>query len=81
VPLPTEQRCAVSRKVPHRRSRGQRGNIKVVVANPGALSSLHLAVRSDPEVALVQELWASADEIRREAKKFSFVAAVAAGSC
>ncbi len=45
----------------------------------GALSNLRLAVRSQPDVALVQELWATADEVRKEAKEFGYVAAVAEG--
>ncbi len=81
-PLPAEKRWATSRKTCNRENRALRGNIKVVVANVGALSNLHVAVRTAPDVVLAQELWASAVDIRREAK-FGFVAAVAvaAGSC
>ena len=52
----------------------------MVVANVGALSNLRLAVRSQPDVALLQELWASADDIRKEAKEHGYVAATAEGS-
>ena len=81
APHSAEIRLAFSRKVRNRRSRALRGNIKAVVANVGALSNLRLAVRSEPDVALVQELWATADEIRKVAKELGYVAAVAAGSC
>jgi hypothetical protein len=52
----------------------------VVVSNIGALSNLGLAVRGKPEVALLQELWASAADITAEAKKHGYVAAVAEGA-
>ena len=76
-----DRRWAPSRKSCNRLARALRGNIKVVVANVGALSNLHLAVRTAPDVALVQELWASASDIRTKAKELGYVAAVAAGSC
>ncbi len=43
-------------------------------------SNLRLAVRSQPDVTLLQELWATADDIRREAKEHCYVAATAEGS-
>ena len=81
APHSAEVRWASSRKARNRRSRALHGNIKVVVANVGDLSNLRLAVRSEPDVALVQELWATADEIRKVAKELGYVAAVAAGRC
>ena len=80
APLSAEKRWAPGRKDRNRRSRALHGNIKVVVANVGALSNLRLAVRSQPDVALLQELWATADEVRKEAKEFGYVAATAEGS-
>ncbi len=56
-----------SRKLRNRRSRALHGNIKVVAASIGAVSNLRLAVRSQPDVALVQELWATTEEVRKEA--------------
>ena len=55
------------------------GNIHIVVANVGALSNVQLAVRTKPEVALLQELWASREEICSEAKRLGYVAACAEG--
>ncbi len=52
-----------------RRWRSLRGNARVVVANAGGLSILGIAVREGPEVALLQELRASAEDIRAEAEK------------
>ena len=59
--------------------RSLHGNIRVVVANIGGLSNMGLAVREGPDVALLQELWASAEDIRAEAKRHGYVAAVADG--
>ncbi len=56
------------------------GNPTFVVANIGALSNLHLAVNSKPYGALVQELRASAGEIRKAAKEHGYEAACADGS-
>ena len=72
--LPWPEVWAPSRKSCNRLARALRGNIKVVVANVGALSNLHLAVRTAP-------LWASASDIRTKAEELGYVAAVAAGSC
>ncbi len=60
--------------------RPRRVKYKVVVANVGALSKLRLAVRSQPDVALLQELWATSEEVRKEATEFGYVAAKAEGS-
>ncbi len=70
---------AVSRRRRSRLRRSLRGNIRNVVANIGGLSNLGDAVRDGPDVALLQELWASAENIRAEAKKRGYVAAVADG--
>ena len=51
-----------------------------MVANVGALSNLRLAVKSEPEVALLQELWASKEEIQSAAKELGYVAACAEGN-
>ena len=56
------------------------GNPTVVVVNIGALSNLRLAVRSKPDVALLQELWATAAEVRQEAKQQGYEAACAEGN-
>ena len=71
---------APSRKKKNQLFKALHGNPAVVVANIGALSNLHLAVKSKPDVALVQELWASAGEIRKAAKEHGYEAACAAGS-
>ena len=62
---PAEKRWAPSRKTCNRRAKAVRGNIRVILANVGALSNLHLAVRTGPDVCLAQELWATAEEVRR----------------
>ena len=59
--------------------RSLHGNIRVVVANIGGLSNMGFAVREGADVALLQELWASAKDIRAEAKRHGYVAAVADG--
>ena len=56
------------------------GNPTVVVANIGALSNLRLAIKSKPDVAVLQELWATAAEVRQAAKEHGYEAACAAGS-
>ena len=62
-------RWFLARKVCNWMWKSMHGNIHIVVANVGALSNVQLAVRSKPEVALLQELWASSEEIRSEAKR------------
>ena len=72
----------VPRKVANRRWRSLHGNIlntNIVVANVGALSNMQLALRTKPEVALLQELWASSEEVRSEAKRLGYVVACAKG--
>ncbi len=44
------------------------------------LSNLRLAVRSQPDAALLQELCATTEDIRKEAKEHGYVAATAEGS-
>ena len=53
-----------SRKRRNCRHRAEHGNLKVVVANVTALSNLHLALVGQPDVALVQELWATKADCR-----------------
>jgi hypothetical protein len=71
---------APSRRQRNKQHRALHGNPKVVVANVGALSNLRLAVKSEPEVALLQELWASKEEIQSAAKELGYVAACAEGN-
>ena len=59
-----------SRRDRNRLNRALHGSIKMVVGNIGGLSNLGLAVKGGPEVALLQELWAPAEAIKAEAKKF-----------
>ncbi len=63
----------------NRLHRAFHGNPAVVVANVGALSNLRVAVRSRPDVALLQELWATAAEVRKEAKEHGYETACAEG--
>ena len=57
---------AASRRRRNRLHRALHGNPAVAVANVGALSNLRLAVRSRPDVALLQELWATAARSARK---------------
>ena len=50
---------ALSRRVRNRIQKAMRGNLKVTVANITAVSNLRLVVSDDPDVILVQELWAT----------------------
>ena len=50
---------ARSRRVRNRIQKAMRGNLKVTVAHITALSNLRLVVSDDPDVILVQELWAT----------------------
>ena len=68
-----------SRRVRNKLFKALHGNIAMVVANVGALSNLCLAVRSKPDVAQVQELWATVAEVRRAANELGYEAACAAG--
>ncbi len=72
-----EGEWAPSSRDRNRRNRALCGNVKVVVANVGALSNFRLAIRSQPDVALLQELWATAEHIRKEAAEHGYVAATA----
>ncbi len=67
-----------SRKLRNRRHRAEHGNFKVVVANVTALNNLRLAFAGEPDVALVQELWASKGEVAAEAKRLGYAVAVGA---
>ena len=69
-----------SRRRRNRLHKALHGNPAVVVANIGALSNLRLAIRSKPDVALLQELWATAAEIRQAAKEHGYEAACAEGN-
>ena len=69
-----------SRRRRNRLHKTLRGNPAVVVANIGALSNLRLAIKSKPDVALLQELWATAAEVRQEAKEHGYEAACAEGN-
>ncbi len=71
---------AVSRVQRNRLHRAMHGNIKVVVTNISSISNLHLAVYSNPDVALLQDLRATREEVEAEAKKHDYVAAIAEGS-
>jgi hypothetical protein len=79
-PLQCCRVLAASRRRRNRLRKALHGNPAVVVANIGALSNLRLAVRSRPDVALLQELWATAAEVRQEAKERGFEAACAEGN-
>ena len=68
-----------SRRRRNRLHKALHGNPAVVVANIGALSNLRLAIRSKPDVALLQELWATAAEIRQAAKEHGYETACAEG--
>ncbi len=69
----------VPRKVRNKQWKALHGNVKVVVANIGALSNLRLAVRTDPDVVVVQELRASKEAVEKAAKELGLVAACAKG--
>ena len=68
---------AGSRKKRSRARRALHGNIKVVVANASGLSNLHLAPPFDPDVALVQELWTTREEVHAATKQLGYVVAAA----
>jgi hypothetical protein len=69
-----------SRRRRNRLHKALHGNPAVVVANIGAFSNLRLAVKSKPDVALLQERWATAAEVRQEAKEHGYEAASAEGN-
>ncbi len=71
---------ACSRRNRNRRHQAIHGNLKVVVANISSVSNLRLAVASGPDVAVLQELWATKEAIEAEAKEHGYVVAVVAGS-
>ena len=70
---------ALSRRVRNRIQKAMRGNLKVTVANITALSNLRLVVSDDPDVILVQELWATKLQVEQAAKEFGYAAAVGPG--
>ena len=70
---------ALSRRVRNRIQKAMRGNLKVTVANITALSNLRLVVGDDPDVILVQELWATKLQVEQAAKEFGYVAACGPG--
>jgi hypothetical protein len=67
---------AESRKDCNKHHRALRGNLKVVTANITALSNLRLALAGGPDVALVQEVRATKQELLAEAKALGYMAAV-----
>ena len=67
---------ACSRKENNRRQRALHGNIHLVIANITALGNLRLALAERPDVLLAQELWASREQVKAEAKAFGYSVAV-----
>ena len=67
---------AASRKDRSRQHRALHGNLKVVVVNITALSNLRLALAGGPDVALLQEVRATKQELLAEAKVLGYMAAV-----
>ncbi len=69
---------ATSQRKAHRLYRALLGNVKDV-AKLSCLSNVHLALRSNPDVALLQELGASREEVQAAAKRHGYVVAAAEG--
>ena len=67
---------SASRKDRNRQHRALHCNLKVVVVNITALSSLRLALAGEPDVALVQEVRATKQELLAEAKALGYMVAV-----